>query len=143
MLHALRFIWCLPLTAYGLPLWGVMWLLSRFSKEKRHWAHMECASAAIVFVAHGPLIEALLKRHPMGAMQAATLGACIFACDAQALARTWDHECVHVQQAMRWGIVFPLAYLAAGAWARLRGGCAYADNVFEREAMNAETCAPS
>ena len=76
-------------------------------------------------------------RHPMGNMQAAALGCCILAQDAEALQRCWAHERVHVAQAMRWGVFFPLAYILAGMRAYSSGACRYMDNPFEREAESA------
>jgi hypothetical protein len=40
-----------------------------------------------------------------------------------------------VRQYERWGILFPILYVASSAIALLRGGSAYRDNVFEREAF--------
>jgi hypothetical protein len=47
---------------------------------------------------------------------------------------TFDHEIEHVRQYERWGVLLWPAYVAASLWARLRGGNAYWDNHFEREA---------
>lgn len=44
------------------------------------------------------------------------------------------HEVVHVRQYERWGPLMIPAYLLASVWARLRGGNAYLDNAFEKEA---------
>lgn len=44
------------------------------------------------------------------------------------------HERVHVRQYERWGPLMVPAYVLASAWARLRGGDAYLDNAFEKEA---------
>jgi hypothetical protein len=45
-----------------------------------------------------------------------------------------DHELAHVRQYERWGILLWPAYLAASVWAKVRGGSAYWDNHFERQA---------
>jgi hypothetical protein len=45
-----------------------------------------------------------------------------------------EHELVHVRQYERWGILMWPAYLFASLWAKLRGGRAYWDNRFERQA---------
>jgi hypothetical protein len=45
---------------------------------------------------------------------------------------------VHVRQAACWGILFPIVYLAASAWAMLHGQDAYWHNVFEVAARQAE-----
>lgn len=47
---------------------------------------------------------------------------------------TFDHELVHVRQYERWGIAFWPAYLLSSLWVRIRGGNAYWDNPFERQA---------
>lgn len=67
-------------------------------------------------------------------MDAVAIGCCVFARDAAALERTLPHELVHVHQALQWGPLFPLAYVLCSVWAWARGGCAYADNYFERQA---------
>ncbi|OGB20485.1 MAG: hypothetical protein A3I66_18350 [Burkholderiales bacterium RIFCSPLOWO2_02_FULL_57_36] len=48
------------------------------------------------------------------------------------------HELAHVRQAACWGILFPIAYLAASVWAVLHGQDAYWHNVFEVAARRAE-----
>jgi hypothetical protein len=68
--------------------------------------------------------------HP-GAM---TLGHVILGDNPKFLDVVRDHEQVHVRQAERWGPFFLPAYLAASAYAALRGGDAYRHNWFEREA---------
>lgn len=91
-----------------------------------------------VIEAHGPRLARLLDRlSPRLCVLAMTLGHVVIARDAAALAATRSHERVHVRQAERWGPLFVPAYLAASAVAWLRGGDAYADNVFEREAWAA------
>jgi hypothetical protein len=50
------------------------------------------------------------------------------------LESTRKHKRVHVSHCERWGVLFVPAYLAAGAWAFIRGGHPYFDNRFEREA---------
>jgi hypothetical protein len=139
--HAVRlawrgalWLWALPLTLCGLPLW--LWMLwrARFYQENRPPAQWNVAQAAIIFVAYGEPAAWLLKHHPFGEMEAVAIGCCVFARDAAALERTLPHELVHVRQALQWGVLFPLAYGLCSAWALARGGCAYADNYFERQA---------
>ncbi len=48
--------------------------------------------------------------------------------------RVLRHELVHVRQYERWGILLWPAYAMASLWAKLRGGHAYWDNHFERQA---------
>ncbi len=63
-----------------------------------------------------------------------TLGHVIIGRDRDCLERCRRHEHVHVRQAERWGPLFIPAYLLASAWVAIRGGRAYEDNPFEREA---------
>jgi hypothetical protein len=73
-----------------------------------------------------------------GGAAAITFGHVVLGRDQHSLDSTRTHERVHVRQYERWGPLFIPAYLAAGAWAWLRGGDAYYDNPFEREAFAAE-----
>lgn len=50
---------------------------------------------------------------------------------------TFEHELAHVRQYERWGLAFWPAYLLSSLWAKLRGGDAYRDNAFERDARAA------
>ena len=65
---------------------------------------------------------------------AMTLGHVVLARDEVALDETRAHERVHVAQCERWGVAFVPAYACASLVAWLRGGDAYFDNRFEREA---------
>ncbi len=134
LLLSFQWLWALPLTACGLPLWCAAWLVGRYSGRWQHRAVLSRQPSGWVFTAHGPVFAALLKRHPFGAMHAVAVGSCVFASDAASLAAHLPHELVHVRQAQQWGILFPIAYLACSAWQRLHGRCAYADNWFERQA---------
>jgi hypothetical protein len=128
--RAALWLWALPLTLLGLPLW----LMMRIFRQNSALAQLNSAQPAPVFIAYGEPAAWLLKHHPYGEMDAMAIGCCVFARDAQALQRTLDHELVHVAQAMRWGVFFPLAYVLCSAWAAAHGRCAYADNYFERQA---------
>ncbi len=150
MRQTLGWLWALPLTAYALPLCLMAMLEKYIFKKKQANVSVIWSQCAMVIVVYSPWTKAILMRHPMGAMQAAALGCCILAQDAQALQRCWAHERVHVAQTMRWGIFFPLAYILAGMWAKSRSegrsigrasghateraNCYYLDNPFEREA---------
>jgi hypothetical protein len=116
----------------GLPVWLIVKCFKRLGTASVH----RC-DVGWVLLAEGALFAALLKRHPFGTMQAVAVGCCVFASDTKALADCLPHELVHVKQAQRWGVIFPLAYLACSVWARLNGGCAYQDNWFERQANQA------
>jgi hypothetical protein len=88
-----------------------------------------------VLEAHGTRVAALLDLlAPRMRVLAMALGHVVIGRDAAALDATRPHERVHVHQAERWGPFFVPAYLASSAIAWARGGDAYADNVFEREA---------
>jgi hypothetical protein len=63
-----------------------------------------------------------------------TLGHVVLGVDRTALEFSREHERVHVCQVERWGPLFIPAYLIASCVAWLRGGSAYRDNVFEKEA---------
>jgi hypothetical protein len=134
-------LWALPLTLCGLPLW---WLM----RAKQHSAGQKIPSntvvvlvnrtqSAIIFVAYGAPAKWLLQRHPFGEMDAMAVGCCIFAQDKACLDRTMAHEMVHVEQALQWGPVFPLAYLLCSVWGKCRGQCPYTNNYFEQQANKA------
>ncbi len=137
-LRTLQWLWALPLTLCGLPLWLAAALQQRFYASKRPLAQWNIAGAAPVFIAHSPLIAWLLEHHPFGPMDAMAIGCCVLARNQASLQRTLAHEQVHVHQALQWGPLFPLAYAACSAWAWSHGGCAYADNYFERQARRAD-----
>src|SRR5665647_185986 len=80
---------------------------------------------------HGGVWGWYFRRTGFAAM---TLGHSIIGRDAECLDFARDHEHVHVRQVERWGVFFLPAYLLASAWIGMRGGRAYRDNPFEREA---------
>ena len=84
--------------------------------------------------ASGGFAASLLRSRWVGA-SAMTLGHVVLGVDATALERTRGHERVHVRQAEICGPFFVPAYLAASAWAWLRGRHYYRDNWFERDAF--------
>jgi hypothetical protein len=77
-----------------------------------------------------------------GGATAITFGHVVLGRDAETLDRTRGHERVHVRQYERWGPLFFLAYLGASVWVWTRGGDAYRDNPFEREARRVEAALP-
>ena len=88
-----------------------------------------------VVEAAGGLLGPLLRRgNPWFPIAAITLGHVVLAADARALESTRAHERAHVRQYERFGALFPLLYLAASLGAVRRGGSAYRDNRFEKEA---------
>jgi len=86
---------------------------------------------------HDGAVRWMLERLGPGGAAALTLGHVILGRTRDDLAAHRAHEHVHVRQYERWGPLFIPAYLAAGAWAWLQDGDAYADNPFEREACAA------
>src|SRR5687768_7781455 len=85
---------------------------------------------------HGGLASLVLRRFTLlrGGASAMTLGHVVIARTAELLELTRAHERVHVRQCERWGPLFIPAYLIASAVVFIRGGDAYRDNPFEREA---------
>src|SRR5689334_7321587 len=85
---------------------------------------------------YGGIVELFLRRATLleGGASAMTLGHVVLGRDQDALEWSRDHERVHVKQCERWGPLFLPAYGIASVVAVLRGGRAYLDNVFEREA---------
>lgn len=69
---------------------------------------------------------------------AITFGHVILATSREALCHVRAHECVHVRQYERWGILFVPAYLSSSLWQALRGRNPYRANRFEMEAYAKE-----
>ena len=126
----LRTFWASPATLLGL----VIAVLTGAFRGGR------CAIRSGVLEVHSPGIRRALRHLPGtgGFVSAMTLGHVVIGVDAQALERTRDHERVHVRQYERWGPFFIPAYALASLWALMRGGHAYWDNPFERDAYRAE-----
>jgi hypothetical protein len=81
----------------------------------------------------GGAVTWLLRRFPIHPV-AMTLGHVVLGRCTSTLDRCRTHELVHVRQYERWGPLFIPAYLVCSLVIRLRGGDAYRDNPFEREA---------
>lgn len=126
----LGILWALPLTVAGL-----LFALPVFA-WRGHAQLVRGRTAALLV--RGPFADAVLSRHPFGAMTAMALGHVIIAEHQGLSSRVLMHELAHVRQAERWGIVFPFAYLASSAWAGMRGRDAYWHNRFEIAARKAE-----
>lgn len=119
----LRYAWASPLSLLGM----LIAMACRAPLRRRDHTLEAC----------GGRLPRLLPRIGLGMRPAAiTLGHVILAVDQATLDRWRPHERVHVAQAERWGPLFPLAYAVASAAARGRGGDAYLDNRFEREARD-------
>ena len=127
----LGIVWALPLTAVGL-------LLALPILLWRGQVHLVRSPNTPALLFDGPLADYLLARHPFGAMCAMAIGHVVIAERSSLTRRILMHELAHVRQAACWGILFPVVYLAASAWALLRGQDAYWNNVFEIAARRAE-----
>ena len=127
----LGILWALPLTAVGmlLALPVIMW---------RGEVRLVRSARAPALLFSGPAADYLLERHPFGAMCAMAIGHVVIAERSSLTRRILTHELAHVRQAACWGILFPVVYLAASAWALLRGQDAYWNNAFEIAARKAE-----
>ena len=123
-LRLLGWVWASPWTAAGLAA-GAIGLASGGRVQRR--------GAAIEF--YGGAVPWLISHWPGGPMTIAmTLGHVVLGRDAACLDVTRAHELVHIRQYERWGPLFIPAYLLCSALIWLRGGDAYRDNPFEREA---------
>jgi hypothetical protein len=126
----LGILWASPLTLAGLLLaLPVLLLRGHLQVIRGH---------TVALLVRGPFADAMLSRHPFGAMNAMALGHVVIAEHEGLSARVLVHELTHVRQAARWGLVFPFAYLASSAWAAIHGRDAYWHNRFEIAARKAE-----
>jgi hypothetical protein len=125
----LVYAWTFPTTAVGL----LALLLSAIAGRGVRFAVVEG-----VLEVHGGLITWFLENGTLlsGGASAMTLGHVVLGRDETLLDLTRDHERVHVRQCERWGPLFLPAYLLASAIVFARGGRAYEDNPFEREAFS-------
>lgn len=91
-----------------------------------------------ITLAYGGRLPRWLALHPLGTMDAVTLGNVVLARNDTVLRSTLSHELAHVRQFHAWGVLFPLAYSAASVWSFLRGSGLYWGNAFEVAARRAE-----
>src|SRR5687768_12247999 len=125
-LNVLVWVWASPWTAVGLAAGAVG--LATGGRVQR-------PGVAIEF--HGGGVTWLLERWAgQGLVGAMTLGHVVLGRDAACLEFTRAHELVHIRQYERWGPLFVPAYLLCSALIWARGGDAYRDNPFEREAYS-------
>jgi hypothetical protein len=120
----LVYMWALPATLVGLAAGAVA-----------------CASGAraavvdgVLEIAGGGLGRAIARLPRPFCFSAITFGHVVIAVDDPRLDASRAHERVHVRQYERWGIFFFPLYLGSSLMQALRGGDAYWDNHFEREA---------
>jgi hypothetical protein len=133
--RTLAYLWTLPTTAVGLLVFLLAAIRGRGTRYQIVDGVLEVHGGLVEwFLAHGTLLE-------YGA-SAMTLGHVVLGRDELALDLTRDHERVHVRQCERWGPLFLPAYGIASAVVFLRGGRAYLDNPFEREAYALTSAAP-
>ena len=125
----LLYLWASPTTLLGL-LFAPLTLLSG--------GGLQIVDGVIEI--HGGIAALFLRRCTLlkGGASAMTLGHVVLGLNPEVLRRTRTHERVHVRQCERWGPLFLPAYGFASLVALLRGGSAYADNRFEREAFSSD-----
>lgn len=129
MLRVLLYVWPLPVTLLGM----LVALIARSSGGKLQRVNGVLESAG------GWPARVLRHGFPFsGAVAAITLGHVVLGVSLDALKATRAHERAHVRQFERWGVLLLVLYPLAGLFAWLRGGNPYRDNVFEREAREAE-----
>jgi len=121
----LKYCWVLPVSCLGILLIPLVFFSGGTVSLVR----------GIVEAEGGVLRFLLSRRRPGRTIEALTLGHVVIGRNREVLARCRDHERIHVRQYERWGLLFPLLYLLAGAAAAVRGGDPYRDNPFEREAF--------
>jgi hypothetical protein len=132
--RALVYAWTFPTTAVGLLAMTLAALSHGCGAARTHQRVIDG-----VLEVHGGLVTWILTHCTLleGGASAMTLGHVVLGRDERLLDLTREHERVHVRQCERWGPLFLPAYLLASAVIFLRGGRAYRDNPFEREAYNA------
>jgi hypothetical protein len=101
-------------------------------------AGAQIRNISTITLAYGGRLPRWLALHPLGHMDAVTLGNVVLARNDAVLRRTLAHELAHVRQFHAWGVLFPLAYSAASVWSLLRGRGLYWGNAFEVAARKAE-----
>jgi hypothetical protein len=119
------YVWALPTTLVGLALL----VPTILTGGRARWVDG-------VLEIYGGFTSLLLRRATLlkGGASAMTLGHVVLGRDKLCLDTTRAHERVHVRQCERWGPLFLPAYLLSSVVVALRGGRAYLDNPFEREA---------
>ena len=129
-IRTLAILWASPYSLIGL-LVGCLGLCTGGRVQVRSGAIEFYGGAVRWLIAHGPLGPTAL---------AMTLGHTILGQTASSLDIARDHEHVHVRQFERWGLLMGPAYLGSSFYIWLRGGQAYRDNPFEREAYDKHDC---
>ena len=130
LLRLWRYGWALPVTLLGLMLWRIA-CVSGGSASRVDGVLEVCGGWPARVLVRGFLFS--------GPVAAITLGHVVLGVSTGELERTRAHERVHVKQFERWGGLMLVLYPLAGVWAWARGGDAYRDNWFEREARAGES----
>ncbi|GHA65078.1 hypothetical protein GCM10009007_01920 [Formosimonas limnophila] len=124
MVKLLKYLWALPITVLGL----LLLLLALPSRP--HVARLRIGQTSAL-CAWGGWLSSWLRKHPLGAMSAASIGHVVIARNARQLCWSGAHELEHVRQTELWGIFMPFAYVLNGLWQLVRGKRFYRDNYFE------------
>ncbi len=126
VLQVLAFAWASPYTLLGASI-GLVGLCTG-GRVRRRGRIVEFYGGAVKwFITHLPSGQFTL---------AMTLGHTVLGQSDASLDIAREHEMVHVRQYERWGVLFGPAYLLASLGVWMRGGRAYRDNPFEREAYD-------
>jgi len=119
-----KIVWASPYSLLGILI-GLAGLLTGGRTRLR--------SGAIEF--YGGATRWIVRHLPTGKTTVGfTLGHVILGQDSDGLIFAGEHERVHVRQFELWGPFMGPAYLLASVWVWWRGGNAYFDNPFEKEA---------
>ena len=122
--RVLKYAWAAPNTAVGLVLGLIGWLSGASARLNN----------GTVEFAGGRLFSQAALLPPGYSFCAITFGHVIIAADGPTLIAARRHEEMHVRQYERWGPFFVPAYLLSSVVQIMRGGNAYRDNYFERQA---------
>jgi hypothetical protein len=125
MIRTLAYLWASPYTLLGLAI-GLIGLATGGQARIR----------GPVLQFHSGGVQWLIQRLLGWDILAITLGHTVLGQTADALDLSHEHELVHVRQFERWGPLMGPAYLLCSLVLWLRGGRAYRDNPFEREAYD-------
>ena len=121
----LRYLWAAPITVLGLILAVAAWARG---------AHLAVKNG--VFEVWGAPVARVVNRLPRALQfEAIAFGHVVFAQNGALMDEWRAHVRALVRPYERWGVFFWPAYAIASVIAYLRGGDAYVDNYFEREAF--------
>ena len=132
MLKALRYLWALPNSLFGLLFVIPTLLTGGGAKVVEGVLELHGGVAAFFLRYCTPL---------RGGASAMTLGHVVLGKTPWLLEATRKHERVHVRQAEIWGPLFLPAYLLSSLVLLIKGGRPYRDNPFERQAYDHEELA--